>query len=55
MVGVRIVGRSWVLGVDVEMDDHFGNGGVVWGRVSAIMIMGKTIAMENGEVERMAL
>ena len=55
LVGVWIVGRSWVLGVDVEMDDHFGNGGVIWGSMSAIMIMGNTIAMENGEVERMAL
>ena len=39
----------------VKMDDHFGNGGVIWGSMSAIMIMGNTIAMENGEVERMAL
>lgn len=46
---------GWGLGVDVEMDDHFGNGGVIWGSMSAIMIMGKMIAMENGIVERMAL
>lgn len=46
---------GWGLGVDVEMDDHFGNGGVVCYHVSAIMIMGKMIAMENGIVERMAL
>ena len=55
MVGVWIVGMRWGVGVDVEMDDHFGDGGGIWGSMSAIVIMGKAIVVENGEVERMAL
>ena len=55
LVGVWIVGMSWGLGVDVEMDDHLGDGCGIWGSMSAIVIMGKAIVVENGEVERMAL